>query len=186
MIKIKEITNEQLKEIVNASGWATVSYRLEKGDIETVVKKLNELQIIPAINEILDRLNNTESSYKSFIKLKERIDYYEQEKKKFSRFYEIQDNKIKNDKYKYDTTEDCLKIIRSAYIEIVDDNHFGLSLTHYEAGNWSEMIDMINDNLGWEIDREEGKFTEEQKYKWEQIQKDLPNVLKDLINNKEK
>ena len=62
----------------------------------------------------------------------------------------------------------------------MDDNHFGLSLIHYEASNWDEMANMINDNLGWGVDTE-GEFTEEQEYKWEQIKRDLPTVLKNLI-----
>ena len=177
---IKAMSNEKLKDVVNASGWARVGYELGKEGIEEVIKKLEKLQTIPAINEILDRLNNTESSYRNFEKLKEKILHYEEEKKKFSRYYEICDEKIKRAKYKYDTADDCLKIIKSASIEIIDDNHFGLYLTHYEASNWSEMVNMINDNLGWGVEED---FTEEQEYKWQQIKRDLPEVLRKLINN---
>lgn len=179
-MEIKAMTNEELKDRANASGWATVGYELEKEGIEELIKRLDELQTIPVIDEILDRLNNTESSYKNFEKLKERISHYEGKKKEFSKYYEIYDEKIKRVKYKYDTTEDCLKIIRSASIQITDEWHWGLSLTHHKASNWSYMIEMINDNLGWEVGDD---FTEEQEYKWEQIKRDLPEVLKKLINN---
>lgn len=181
---MKNKTNDELKQIlkqiVNNSDRASLNYELENDTIENVIKNLNELQTIPAIDEILERLNKTEVSYSNFEKLKEKITYYQKKKEEFSKYYEIYDEKIKKEKYKYDTTEDCLKIIRSAFIEIIDDNHFGLSLTHFEASNFSEMVDMINDNLGWGVDRE-GKFTEEQEYKWEQIRRDLPTVLKNLI-----
>ena len=175
------MSNEELKEVVNASGWARVNYELGKEkEIEKVVKRLDELQTIPAIDEILDRLNNTESSYKNFEKLKERINHYENERKKYSKYYEIYDEKIKREKYKYNTMEDCLKIIRSAEIQIINDNHFGLSLTHYEA-NWSsEKMDMTKNVLGWDLDEDE--FTEEQQYKWNQIENNLPEVLRKLIN----
>lgn len=178
--KMKNKTNEELKQIVDNSGWARLNYELKNDTIENVIKNLNELQTIPAIDEILERLDKKEVSYSNFEKLKEKITDYQKKKKEFSKYYEIYDEKIKREKYKYDTREDCLKIIRSAFIEIIDDNHFGLSLTHYEASNFSEMVDMINDNLGWGVDRE-GKFTEEQEYKWEQIRRDLPTVLKNLI-----
>jgi hypothetical protein len=177
---MKDKTNEQLKLIVDNSGWARLDYELKNDTIENIIKNLNELQTIPVIDEILERLDKTEVSYSNFEKLKQKIVYYQKKKKEYSKYYEIYDEKIKREKYKYDTTEDCLKIIRSAFIEIIDDNHFGLSLTHYEASNFSEMANMINDNLGWGVDRE-GEFTEEQEYKWEQIKRDLPTVLKNLI-----
>ena len=177
---MKDNTNEELKLIVDNSGWARLNYELKNDTIENVIENLNKIQTIPAIDEILERLGKTEVSYSNFEKLKEKIADYRKKKKEFSKYYEIYDEKIKREKYKYDTTEDCLKIIRSAFIEIIDDNHFGLSLTHYEASNFSEMVDMINDNLGWGVDTE-GEFTEEQEYKWEQIKRDLPTVLKNLI-----
>ena len=177
---MKDKTNEELKLIVDNSGWARLNYELKNDTIENVIENLNKIQTIPAIDEILERLGKTEVSYSNFEKLKEKIADYQKKKKEFSKYYEIYDEKIKREKYKYDTTEDCLKIIRSAFIEIIDDNHFGLSLTHYEASNFSEMVDMINDNLGWGVDTE-GEFTEEQEYKWEQIKRDLPTVLKNLI-----
>lgn len=175
--KMKDKTNEELKLIVDNSGWARLNYEL-KNDIENVIKNLNELQTIPAIDEILERLDKTEVSYSNFEKLKEKIADYQKKKKEFSKYYEIYDEKIKREKYKYDTTEDCLKIIRSASIEITDDWHWGLSLTHHKASNHSYMVEMINDNLGWGV---EDDFTEEQEYKWEQIKRDLPTVLKNLI-----
>lgn len=89
------------------------------------------------------------------------------------------EEKVKREKYKYDTTQDCLKLIKSASIEISEDWHWGLSLTHYKAASWSYMVDMINENLGWGV---EDEFTEEQEYKWQQIKRDLPAVLKNLIN----
>lgn len=177
---IKKMSNEILKEVVNASGWAVLGYQLKREGIEEVIKKLDELETIPAINEILERLKNTECSYKNVEKLKERISHYEAKKEEFAKYYEIYNEKIKREKYRYDTTDDCLKIIRSASIEITNEWHWGLSLTHYKASNWSYMVEMINDNLGWGV---EDDFTEEQEYKWKQIEKDLPEVLKKIINN---
>ena len=175
---MKDKTNEELKLIVDNSGWARLNYELKNDTIENVIKNLNKILTIAAIDEILERLDKTEVSYSNFEKLKEKIADYQKKKKEFSKYYEIYDEKIKREKYKYDTTEDCLKIIRSAFIEIIDDWHWGLSLTHHKASNYSYMVEMINDNLGWEV---EDDFTEEQEYKWEQIKRDLPTVLKNLI-----
>ena len=180
---MKDKTNEELKLVVDNSNLATLNYRLENDTIENVITNLNKILAIAAIDEILERLDKTEVSYSNFEKLKEKIADYQKKKKELSKYYEIYDEKIKREKYKYDTTEDCLKIIRSAFIEIIDDNHFGLFLTHYEASNyeasnWYKMANMINDNLNWGV---EGDFTEEQEYKWEQIKRDLPTVLKNLI-----
>jgi len=184
---MKEKSNDDLKNIIDTSGWERVDYELRKKNIEILIKKLDELQTIPAINEILERLNNIKLSHGNYKKIEEKVKkieekvgHYLKEKEKFLSYYQIYDTKIKREKYKYDTTEDCLKIIRSASIEIVDNKHFGLSLTHHKASNWSEMADMINDNLGWDVDTECG-FTEEQHYKWEQIRWNLPKALKNLI-----
>lgn len=176
---MKNKTNEELKQILDDSGWSRVAYELGKDTIENIIKKLDSLQTIAAIDEILERLNKIEVTYSNFDVLKKRITHYEEERKKFSKYYEIFCNKVKREIYKYDSTQDCLKIIRSASIEITEDSDWGLSLTHYKASSWSYMVDMINENLGWGV---EDEFTEEQEYKWQQIKRDLPAVLKNLIN----
>ncbi len=98
---MKDKTNEELKLIVDNSGWARLNYELKNDTIENVIKNLNELQTIPAFDEILKRLDKTEVSYSNFEKLKEKIADYQKKKKEFSKYYEIYDEKIKREKYKY-------------------------------------------------------------------------------------
>ena len=75
---MKNKTNEELKQIVNNSGWASLNYELENDTIENVIKNLNELQVIPAIDEILERLDKTEVSYSNFKKLNEKEKEYQE------------------------------------------------------------------------------------------------------------
>lgn len=80
---MKNKTNDELKQIVDNSGWARLNYELEIDTIENVIKNLNELQTIPAIDEILERLNKTEVSYSNFEKLKEKKLIIKKRKKSF-------------------------------------------------------------------------------------------------------
>jgi mevalonate kinase len=93
---MKDKTNEELKLIIDNSNLATLNYRLENDTIENVIKNLNMILAIAAIDEILERLK-TEVSYSNFEKLKEKISDYQKTKKELSKYYEIYDEKIKRD-----------------------------------------------------------------------------------------
>ena len=65
---MKDKTNEELKLIVDNSGWARLNYELKNDTIENVIKNLDKIQTIPAIDEALERLGKTEFGYSNLIK----------------------------------------------------------------------------------------------------------------------
>ena len=179
------MTNIEIKNALENINHVYWSYKIIP-DLDKALDSLKRLNAITVIEKAIKILQEKRVSLDKVEKLQKRIENLEKLKAWILERFEASKVEQNINKYKYDTTSDCLKLLKSFDMQRIDQNHFGLELYYYEAGWESERNKMIQDILGWDIEKDKNDddfLNEEQKYKWKQIENDLPNVLKKIINN---
>lgn len=177
------MNNMEIRNVLDRIRRVQWLYRLDY-DFQEVLTNLKELNALAVIEEATKILKDKKVSIDKIEELKKRIKDLDELKSWVVKCFKTADESEKAQEYKYDTTEDCLKLLRSFEIQKMEENHFGLELYYYEAAWEIERNQMIQGVLGWNKEgdcSDENFLSEEQNYKWQQIESDLPNVLSKII-----